>query len=40
MTTDNALRELSADELEAVSGGSQWGPGGENPLGGLPILQK
>jgi hypothetical protein len=27
MTTDNIMRELTADELVAVSGGSQYPPG-------------
>lgn len=37
MTPDKTMRELSVDELEAVGGGSEWGPGGENPLGGMPV---
>jgi hypothetical protein len=27
MTTDKAMRELSAEDLEAVSGGTQYPPG-------------
>jgi bacteriocin-like protein len=34
MTTDNTMRELNADELEAVSGGKQYNP--LDPDGPIP----
>ena len=41
MTTDNTMRELNVDELEAVSGASQWGHGNsENPMAGNPVPQQ